>query len=344
MEASERFTLPNGGDIGRRVADCLDLSRANCRKVSSNGFDLDLYSYFPSRDHLIDKSSLAYRYFLTLDAAVPDNDSTSIVFSAFLRLRGQLGGLEGRGSDSDSNIHAFLALLEAHVNGDGRFGQGSPSYENGVDRRDHGILTWLFDHHNELDPTSNVNVLSFLATLSVARQGPDGSIAGLARRILGFLDRHAGQGGFLTGRIQQYYPAGSVYFFWYRMESAMMRLQPEIRASLDPEGVVERIGGIMLRSAPDLFFDAALANQNDFLLASPFLARHGLLDPDRKAQFKEVQPWIDHISMHQYETFHLLYPVKMLCVAKNLPLAAYLYSIVELDARGDGGKSSQRPS
>lgn len=307
---------------------CVDMALENGRAIDFDGAPLTVFSYYPSRDHLVPPEHPAYRHFLSWDAGVPDNDSTCIVLGSLLRILLDLGEPLDRLRRPPPVMSAHLALLREHVFGEGRYGRGYLSYDAGVTPSDRGVLTWIRDEHNELDPTSNINVLNFLFLLTAAYPALEPEIAPLAERILGFLGNHAGAGTLFHARLQQYYPPASALFFWYRCSRGADRAGGALRNRLDPKGIMARIDAAMRDMALALFRKGA--NPSDAALASPFLARERLSVTDPRAGWRDPESSLLHFRDSHYEIFHLLYPVPVICVTENLPVAAYLLFVTEL--------------
>lgn len=310
---------------------CVDTALGNGREVGHAGGKLTVFSYYPSRDHLVPPEHPAYRHFLSWDAGVPDNDSTCIVLGSLLRILRALGEPVGRMGRDPESLRAHLSLLRDHVHGEGRHGRGALSYAAPVFPGDRGVLTWIFDAHNELDPTSNVNVLNFLILLAAECPALEPEILPLAEGILAFLERHARAGTLFHPRLQQYYPPASALFFWHRCLRAADDAGPERMARLDPGGRMAVIDAAMAAQALELF--RAGVNPSDAALASPYLARAGVNVEDPRAAWRDPRAALLHFRKTQYEIFHLLYPVPVICVTENLPVAAYLLFVTENSSR-----------
>jgi hypothetical protein len=227
-------------------------------------------------------------------------------------------------------MKAHLDLLKEHVHRQGKYGSGYLSYESGVTASDSGVLTWIFDAHNELDPTSNINVLNFLFLLMAAGYADlEAEIAFLIQGILRFLGSHVRENTFFHPRLQQYYPTGSTFFFWHRLQRSLDLLDAGVRARLDPADVLGKMNAYLKCEATRFFSPHAEGcSLGDFAMASPFLMRENLITKQDSLWFRDPNIF-SHFRENQYEIFHLLYPVRVLCVTENIPLAAFLFFLVE---------------
>ncbi|MBW8887524.1 MAG: hypothetical protein JF616_07170 [Fibrobacteres bacterium] len=335
------------GDIPARYRQgalaAVDFALENGRAIPFEESSLTVFSYYPSRGHLVPPEHPAYKHFLSWDAGVPDNDSTCIVLGSLLRLLIDLGEPMERLMRPAGVMRQHLRLLKAHVHREGRYGDGFLSYASGVAPGDRGILTWIFDRHNELDPTSNINVLNFLSLLLAAGFRDLGAeIAELAGGILGFLRHHARAGNLFHPRLQQYYPPASSLLFWYRFLRNLDLLDAESRKLFDPGDAIGEIDAAIRSHSVFLFSGSGnVPNPSDAALASPYLQRAGIGIGDFSAPWNAPQTTLEHFGTNFYEVFHLLYPVQVICVTEALPIAAYLLFETERKRQSDKKRAAQ---
>lgn len=329
LGAVGKFELPLTRELRDAVMGSVEMALRNGREIEFEGKRLTVFSYYPSRDHMVPPKHPSYKHFMSWDAGVPDNDSTCIVLGSLLRLLRDLDAPLDILERPAAVMGAHLDLLQAHVHRCGAYGQGFLSYESGVRDVDKGVLTWIFDEHNELDPTSNINILNFLFLLGGNHPELEPAIARLCGGILGFLSAHAASDGLFLPRLQQYYSFPATLFFWHRFLHNLEALDPGLVARLDPGGIIEQVNACM-RAEAELVFVAksSSAHSGDLALASPFLAREGLTGAIRT--WKDSAEPLAHFERNHYEIFHLLYPVQVICVTENLPAAAYLLMLSEL--------------
>ncbi|HLP41682.1 MAG TPA: hypothetical protein VK465_09260, partial [Fibrobacteria bacterium] len=262
------------GDLGA----CLNLVLANRYDVPFEGRDIPMFSYFPRRDHLVPRDNAVYRLFFSRDDNVPDIDTTCLILGSALLLSGEEGAGDLPYAHDLATTLGFLSLMEQHVHGQGRYGRKSLSYENGTRIEDRGVMTWVFDDHNEVDPTSNVNILAWLALIRRAHPDvPAARVTALARGILAFLARHAADGSLLSPRFQSYYPLGPVFLFWRRFRRAFDSLPEDERAAFDPDDAVAAVDSHLAAEGETLFLrGGARINPYDRLTAAPFLYERGM--------------------------------------------------------------------
>ena len=277
--------------------------------------------------------SAVFKLFFSRDDNVPDIDTTCLILGSLITL-GELFGLppESYGHDT-AQSEALLSLMEQHVFGKGRYGRKSLSYDNGILPGDDGVMTWVFDDHNELDPTSNINILNWLVLIpSIHPELSADRLAALAQGIFRFLHNHVRDGSFLDQRFQSYYPLGPTYLFWGRFLRNFRTLPPETRRQWDPGGAVEAIDAHLLARGEEIILRGMLeTNPFDRLLAAPFLYERG-------TQWQELSSWLntdqrqmDHFRKHHYEIFHLRYPSKIFCAPLRIPQAAALELSILVD-------------
>jgi hypothetical protein len=338
-ESVVRAASRTGGALAARFSGDLEayigLTQANRYDVEYGGGKLPMFSYYPRHDHLVDPENEVHRLFFSRDDNVPDIDTTCIILGSWLNLQGAVPLPAAAYRQSEAEARALLALMGDHLYGGGRFGQGGLSYENGIRPDDRGVLTWVFDEHNELDPTSNVNMLNWLFQIGRIHPGiPEESVAGLTRPILRFLANHAEDGTLLDQRFQSYYPLGPSLFFWGRLKRTWQSLPPGLKGRLDPEGAMPRIDAFLLAEAERIFTSPPRSvNDYDFLTAAPFLYEAGVLRGKIRSWLGDGRRLADHFRRNQYEIFHLRYPSKIICAPLRIPFACLLdlSTIVEND-------------
>jgi hypothetical protein len=331
-EAILRSAKHFGEAVSEGLRACLESNLAliehNGREMIVGGEKITLFSYYPGCDHLIDPKHPAYAYFNSWDAHVPDNDSTCIILSALLSIQEQCPWTESYFPHTNKDQKHHLQILKDHIFRKGQLGQGSLSYENGVSDDDSGILTWVGDAHNELDPTSNINILNYLLHLWIENPG-ETRVSYLMESILKFLLNHIRQNTFLNPRFQQYYPLGAIYYFWYRLCKTYAKYGDW------PVSISNSIEGIQIyleREATQIFVNGLKPyNENDWVSAAPWMIYRGILPMKQKEKLLNPEYVFQNFNSDRYEIFHLLYPSKIICVADKMPFACYLDALVELD-------------
>ncbi|HKP97554.1 MAG TPA: hypothetical protein VJ385_17555 [Fibrobacteria bacterium] len=331
LGAVRGFGLELTSELRTAIAGSVEMALGNGREVRFDGTALTVFSYYPSRDHLVSPEHPSYKHFMSWDAGVPDNDSTCIVLGSLLRLLRDLDMPLEVLKRPAGVMKAHLGLLKAHVHRQGTYGQGYLSYESGVTDADHGVLTWIFDEHNELDPTSNINILNFLFLLGGAGLPElDADIAWLCGGILSFLRNHARAGTLFHPRLQQYYPFPSTLFFWHRFQRNLDAIGKDRVARFDPDGILPELGASIRKEAIRVFCNGTVRpNPADAALASPYLTREGIGGAEGGSYWKNPEA-LRHFERNQYEIFHLLYPVQVICITQCIPHAACLFSLTEL--------------
>jgi len=320
------FVPPStGARITEGVQKTLGALRGNGRSVEYEGMSLEMFSYFSPIDAEPSRKGFFRSLVKLMDVGVPDNDTTSVVFSAAIRLA-DLAGLDIEGGWKN-DWSAFIPFLKEHVYRRGKIGMGSLSYENGVEDMDRGVYTWILEKNNDVDATSNVNILGFLATIFPRLDAKlKQTSVELARGIFDFLRKHAHNGKMVTQRFQQFYPMSSALFYWHRLSSIWADADAETRCNLDPEGCFQEIDkvwrrwtGKTLREKPDAF------NPSDLVWASPFLEETGL--QDQLGLRPTTTRVLNDPDLRNSDTFHVLYPIRMICIAPGLLLASHLSSL-----------------
>lgn len=323
-ESMDRAAVRLGAEIPEAarmaLASAADLVFRNRYEVPWEGGALPMFSYFPRYDHGVPPGDPVHRMFFSRDDNVPDIDTTALILGSLLGLR-RLAGADAYGAERSL---ALLGLMEQHVHGRGRFGRKSLSYDNGVHPADRGVMTWVFDDHNELDPTSNVNILNWLVLLPEAYPGlPRDRIAALAGGILEFLLRHARDGSLLDPRFQSYYPLGPAYFFWRRFMGNFLALAPGERERMDPSRAVPVIDACLAGRGEEIF-RPGIANPFDRLAAAPFLYEHGIHREEIRSWLDPENRFLGRFRNRHYEIFHLRYPSKIFCAPLRFPEACAL--------------------
>lgn len=333
--AARHFGIPIHADVKKNLAAYVGLAFENCYRVPYQQAALRMFSYYPRKDHLVPPGSAVHKLFFSQDDNVPDNDTTGIVLGSIISLLElfELPTQVYRHDESETLL--FLDLLEQHVHGEGRYGRKSLSYLNGILAGDTGVMTWVFDDHNELDPTSNINILNYLILLKRICPGADATrVAGLTARIFRFLANHVHDGSFLDQRFQSYYPLGPTFFFWQRFARNFHALTEAERSVLDPESRFALIDDFLLEKGTWIFRDRKMPfNPYDLLASASFLYERG-------AAIRELSLWLAaedgglaHFRETHYEIFHLRYPSKILCAPLMHPHACLLDLLTIVDKR-----------
>jgi hypothetical protein len=329
--AASHFGIPVPKETTAILEAYSALAFRNCYAIPWEGMDLPLFSYFPRHDHLVPRGDAVYKLFFSRDDNVPDLDTTALVLGSLIQMNRLFGVGAGAYGHRREESEALLGLMEQHVFGRGRFGRKSLSYDNGILPDDEGVMTWVFDEHNELDPTSNINILNWLAVLPALHPDVDaGKIAGLARGILRFLHNHVLDGSFLDERFQSYYPLGPVYHFWRRFMENYRASPDSIRKRLDPDGAASAIDGYLAARGEELFRKEA-SNPFDRLVAAPFLYEHGIMKRELAAWVEQEEGLTSHFLDNHYEIFHLRYPSKIICAPLSFPQACGLELAILVD-------------
>lgn len=300
------------------------------REISYDSNKIKMYSYFPQQDSGIDQNNRFYNQFISWDANIPDNDSTSTILSSILSLNKTINSQEC--DIKTINHESFIDLLNNHIYTKGKFGKDYLSYSNQVSQKYPGVLTWIFDKHNELDPTANINILNYLVQFAqVFPNKKYEEIGVLSNHIIFFLKDLVDRNILFDKRIQLYYPICSVYFMWYRIMRSIEQSSQSTKKLIDPENNIPFITDYFIK-----FFSSSYSilskelNPYDLLLISPFLIKTGSLT--RKEWIDFVEPLIlsDFFKEKYYHYCHLLYPIKMICCNKMLPYLASICCYTEL--------------
>jgi hypothetical protein len=337
-ESISRATQAFGGEIGEPAIAALGryrkmiLNEGNFSRVGKGEAKVRMFPYYIKRDNLVPAGGVLFR--MIMKYSVPDNDTTCVILSSLMRIQADLQPPVQLPFHDEAETERFISHLADHVYGEGRFGQESPSYIGGFLPGDHGVVTWVFDPHNEVDPTSNVNILFYFIQLYglhpelVLRKGPY-----FFGRILRFLLNHVENDTLLSSRFQQYYPFGSALFFWWRFTSGFEGLSLEVREALDPKGDIRRIDDYLVKGAETVFSKSREERFNpyDKLLAAPLLLARGRMAGEISGVLLSEES-IGHFKENQYELFHLRYPSKILCMPEMFPQAVYL-EVLNLLAR-----------
>lgn len=334
-QAARHFGFEVPGGCKAAVADTISLAWDNGYTVEPDGRPLAMLSYYPRKDHRVPKDNPVHGMFFSRDDNVPDNDTSCIIFASMLACIESFGLDPALYRHGREDTGRFVASLAEHVYGEGRYGRGSLNYDNGARPEDCGVLTWVFDAHNELDPTSNIDILHYLAL--VDRIFPDAApqLPALTNKILRFLGNHVRSGDFLDQRFQTYYPLGSTYNLWRRFKVHFDTLPEARRGELDRDSVVHRVDDHLAERGQEIFKPGDSGyNPYDFLLAAPFLHSHGLME-------KRITDWVlteagglAHFRENHYEFFHLRYPSKIIGAPVLLPNAVILELCMLIDKAG----------
>lgn len=318
------LAVPEG--LKRAVADCISLTFDNRYVVTHAGRELPMLSYYPRKDHRVAKDNPVYKLFFSRDDNVPDNDTSCIILASILSVIESFGLDPALYRHGREDTATFLDSMEQHVHREGKYGWGTLSYENGVLPEDRGVLTWVFDEHNELDPTSNIDILHYLALVDrIFGRSLFPRLPGLTNKIFAFLGNHVRKGDFLSQRFQTYYPLGSTYALWWRFKTHFDGLPERVRNELDREGEADRLDAHLRDRGLEIFrAGGSEYNPYDFLLAAPFLYSRGLMR-------ERIADWIlsgedcrGHFRENHYEFFHLRYPSKIIGAPVKLPDAQVL--------------------
>jgi hypothetical protein len=332
--AARHFGLPRPADLSEKLSDYFRLAFDNCYPVQFQGSTLPLFSYYPRRDHLVQPGTIVHKLFFSHDDNVPDLDTNCIIRGAMISLLDLFDLPRDLYLRRDSDPGLVLDIYEQHVHGKGKYGTKSLSYLNNLLPGDTGIYSWVFDDHNELDPTSNINILNYWILAKRMHPGIDMQrVAGLTNGIFRFLGNHARDGSFLEQRFQSYYPLGPTYFFWRRFAVNFLSLPESERALLDSEDAFELIDGFLLDKGREIFLRRKEPfNPYDLLTAAPFLY-------DRGMRIKTVEDWLgspdggmDHFRTNHYEILHLRYPSKIVCAPVRIPFACLLELLITVDS------------
>lgn len=315
------------------LGDYEGLAFRNCYRVPFEGREVPMFSYYPRRDHLIPPEHEVHRLFFSKDDNVPDLDTTALILGSMISLRETFGLADAAYGHAVEDSRALLGLMEQHVWGKGRYGQDSLSYDNGILPGDAGVLTWLFDDHNELDPTSNINILNYLVLIRrIHPELPGDRIAALANGIFTFLENHVRDGSFLDQRFQSYYPLGPTYMFWRRLWNNLAGLPEPVRKALDAAGAASRIDAHLASRGEEIFRHGKVpTNPYDRITAAPFLYEHGISRRESAAWLDPESGLLDHFEDNHYEIFHLRYPSKIFCAPIKIPYACALDLTVLVD-------------
>lgn len=329
--AASHFDVPFPAWVSPELDAYMALAGSNCYEVEYQGRVLPMFSYYPRRDHLVDPKNEVYRLFFSRDDNVPDIDTTCIILGSWISLTQGFGLPAYR--HGETATRDLLALMADHVLGEGKYGQGRLSYDNGIRPDDHGVLTWVFDEHNELDPTSNVNILNYLFQIArVHPTIPEAAVTRLTRSILRFLLNHAENGTLLDQRFQSYYPLGPSLFFWRRLRITWQSLDPEARARFDPENAMDSIDAFLLAEVERLFTHPPRPfNDYDFLTAAPFLYERNTLRNRIRGWLGNGRDLAEQFRRDHYEIFHLRYPSKIICAPTKIPFACMLDLLTLVD-------------
>jgi hypothetical protein len=333
FRTASHFGLSLPDWVPGRLDAYFGLARSNCYEVEYRRRILPMFSYYPKRDHMVDPESEVHRLFFSRDDNVPDIDTTCIVLGSWISLLGALGLPVSAYAPGGTETGDLLALMAEHIHGEGKYGQGGLSYENGARAGDHGVLTWVFDEHNELDPTSNVNILNYLIQIGrILPAGSDGPAVDLGRRIIRFLANHAEDGTLLNQRFQSYYPLGPSLFFWRRLRINWFALDPSARTRFDPDNAMARIDDFLLAEAERIFASPKRPyNEYDFLTAAPFLYERGAMREFIRKWLGDGRGLAEHFRRNHYEIFHLRYPSKITCAPIRIPFACLIDLLTIVD-------------
>ncbi len=331
--AASHFKIALPDSLRGRLENYFSLAFQNCYAVPVQDRLLPMFSYYPRHDHLVPHDNSVYKMFFSRDDNVPDIDTTSLILGSAIPLIGALGLSPTVYQHDEQSMLDFLALMRDHVYGLGRYGQKSLSYENGILPGDQGVLTWVFDDHNELDPTSNVNVLNFLFRIRRIRpDAPLEEIAALTRPIINFLSNHARNETYFDQRFQSYYPLGPSLLFWRRMYQGYLALDEKERAILDAQGRLEEVNERLAKAAGKIYrAEGGLRNPYDILTAAPFLYERNVMRAELRDWLGSGEQWVSHFRKNHYEIFHLRYPSKIICAPIMVPYACLLDFLTHVD-------------
>jgi hypothetical protein len=314
MEARERI---NKGSLSTLMA-----LRGKGRLVNQDGFSFEMFGYFYPINPSTPRKGVFKFLAKVMDVAVPDNDTNSVVFSASIQVAALLK--YDLGAQWQEDWAECMRFLKAHQYGKGRYGSGPLSYENGSDASDAGVVTWILEESNEVDPSANVNILGFIASIYPSlNEELQGVAQTVARGIFEFLDRHACSGKLMTQRFQQYYPMGSAIFFWHRFEGIWKKQTKVTQQCLDPLGRFESIHQGWKAWAGKLFLESPKKfNCWDLNMVGSFLHENGILDCSLHEYSLDLPSEL--LNLDNIEWNHILYPVRMTCASRGLLLAAHL--------------------
>jgi hypothetical protein len=331
--AAKKFGAPVSDRLKQKLSDYFALAFGNCYPISFQGATLPLFSYYPRTDHLVPKGDTVYKLFFSNDDNVPDLDTNCIIRGAMISLLELFDLPADLYLRRDSDPALVLDLYEQHVHGEGRFGTKSLSYLNDLLPGDTGVYSWVFDDHNELDPTSNINILNYWILLKKIRpDAPRDRVAALTNRIFKFLANHARDGSFLDERFQSYYPLGPTYFFWQRFARNFLALEERERAGFDAAGAFAVIDRFLLERGREIFVEGKKSfNPYDLLTAAPFLYERGVKVAQVEAWLGAKDGGMDHFRRNHYEILHLRYPSKIVCAPIRIPFACLLDLLTIVD-------------
>ncbi len=298
--------------------------------VKRDEFSLVMYSYFSPVEY-VEKRHPLFRFLVRLmDFAVPDNDTSSIVYSscAWFASRTRLALQDQWAHDWEM----FVRFLGEHVFRKGRFAKGILNYENGVEENDRGVYTWIFENNNEVDATTNVNVLGYLATaFRFLHRDTQALAAEISSGIFRMLGKHAEEGRLASLRFQQYYPPGVALFFWNRFSILWSGLDVSIQQQMDEDAQFKVVDAAWTEWAQKIFLAVPKPyNFADLVWASPFLMEKGIFEqmPERPSPAEVIgNPYLENADY-----IHVLYPVRLVCLAPGVHWAAFLRSkVIEAD-------------
>ncbi len=217
------------------------LSEDNGFILQNRNVPLLMFGYYLKTDNLVDKNTEIYKIFFSTGLNEYDNDSHCIQIASYLRLK-QLGFLsQPLKSIETEQLNETLNILSEHVWGRGKYGMGGLSYDTGLKQGDSGILTWIYDKHNEMDPVSNINILNFLVIVLQEKNINLRLVHDLFSGILDYLDQHRQIGDLFHYRLHLYYPLASFYSLWFRFLGNFKRLDKVCQYEFDPEGRILKL-------------------------------------------------------------------------------------------------------
>jgi len=299
--------------------------------TDKNSNKLMTYSYYPQHNHLVSKNHPMYKYFDVWDVTCPENDSTAVVYSCFQTIRNLLNINIVELENHNKSVENYANYLYDYLRGEGLYGKEKLCYETGFNKTDSGVLTWILEKHNELDPTVNINILSYLASL-MGNGMTNKTIYYLSNQIIKFLFDLANRDLLLQPRVQIYYPIGSVYFLWYRFLYYKDRINSQQLAFFDNGKHINKINEHFKNKVlSNDYFHSNELNSNDKILISPFILREKLIS--EKTWKLQMEPLLqnNYFRNNYFHFCHTRYPFKVICTINMLPFCAYLYSYMEME-------------
>jgi len=299
------------------------------RLIESNGKRFYKFSYYPQQNHMVQKNHPMYKYFESWDMAVPENDSSSIIYSFMMQVCRLLEINIPCLHSHDQMISDYIDNLKEHIWQKGKFGKGLLSYDRGYEKDETGILTWIHDQNNELDPTVNVNILSYLTSLMLRNYSIKQSTP-IFHTILEFLFKLAHREKIFKPEFQQYYSKGALIFLWYRFLILYEKIPDSLKNEMDSNGRIKYLRKVFLNySENDLVYPLSLMEPFDKLLSLPLL----FFEKSDKSEvlFSEIKKLREEhfFSANKFSFLHFRYPVKIICTMENISEPVFLLAMAE---------------